>query len=60
MTARVDPRIIESKKAEIAALRDRAVAMPKGSGERTAAEEHLAQLEKQFKQIEAGAFGAPQ
>jgi hypothetical protein len=57
---RIDPRIIESLKAEISGCEERANLKPKGSPERAAAELHIAQLKDQFRRINAGLMGSPQ
>lgn len=60
MSLRIDPRVVDSLKAELQVSRDRIAALPKGSQQRISAEDHLKQLEEQFKRINAGYMGTPQ
>lgn len=58
MTIRMDPRIVESLKAELKVQRDR---IPTLTGnQRDAAQAHLAQLEEQFKRVTNGVMGVSQ
>lgn len=57
---RLDPRIVTSLQAEIQVQKDRVVALPKDSQQRAAAEQHLKQLEDQFRRIDAGHMGVAQ
>ena len=57
---RMDPRIVDSLKAELKVQRDRISAMAKGSQQRQSAEEHLVQLEEQYRRVTTGLQGVAQ